>query len=49
MLGYLSTNKICSEKHSLQRMKPEENSELQGTYNFQGQLFKQIFEINGGS
>ena len=50
MLGYLSADIICSEKrivfreaNSFPRAKLEENCELQGTDNVQGQISKHIF------
>ena len=44
MLGYLSADIICSEKRTVfPRAKLEENSELLGTDNVQGQISEHIF------
>ena len=43
MLGHLSADIICSEKQSL-----EENCELRGTDNIQGQISEYNFTPNGG-
>ena len=49
MLGYLSADIICSEKQTgFPRAKLEENCELRGTDNVQGQISKDISAPNGG-
>ena len=48
MLGYLSADIICSEKRTVFReRKLEENCELRGTDNVQGQISEHIFAPNG--
>ena len=48
MLGYLSEYIICSEAKSFPRGQLEENCELRGTDNVQGQISEHIFAPNGG-
>ena len=47
MLGYLSAD-IIREANSFPRAKLEENCELRGTDNVQGQISEHIFAPNGG-
>ena len=47
MLGYLSADIICSEKRTVFRDRREENCELQGTDNVQGQISEHIFTPTG--
>ena len=49
MLGYLSTDIICSEKRTVfrERSRLEEDCELRGADNVQGQIFEHIFAPNG--
>ena len=50
MLGYLSSDIICSEKRTVfrERSSDEENYELRGTDNVQGQISEHVFAPNEG-
>ena len=50
MLGYLSADIISSEKRTVfrERSSTEENCELRGTDNVQGEISEHIFAPNGG-
>ena len=48
MLRYLSADVMFREANSFPRAKLEENYELRGTDNVQGQISEHIFAPNGG-
>ena len=48
MLGYLSTDIICSEKQTVFRERSLRKTKLRGTYNVRGQISEHIFTPNGG-